>query len=174
MRTRSIFPVVLLGSLLGASCTPSPVTVDMNFPTIASFMHSDQGRLRVFRLEAPVARDPDAGVDSENELGSCPELLDGLPTMSFPSDLELVFDSGLTNACDFYNGLGVPEFGEGPHAYVLEMRASTGIILQGCSVGEVFVDAPNVRIELYPTDEYDSVIDMPVSGSPASRCSGEM
>lgn len=161
MRTRSILPVVLLLTApFSASCAPSPVTVDMNFPTIASFMHTQQGRLRVFRLG--------------DDLGRCPELLDGLPTMSFPSDLELAFDSGLTNVCEFRSGLGVPEFGEGPHAYVVEMRASTGIILQGCRVGEVYVDAPPVRIELYPTDEYDSVIDMPVSGSPASRCSGEM
>ncbi len=160
MRTRSIVPVVFVAAVLGASCAPSPVTVDMNFPTIAAFMHTQQGRLRVFRLG--------------EDLGRCPELLDGLPTMSFPSDLELVFDSELTNVCAFRSGLAVPEFGEGPHAYVVEMQTASRIILQGCRVGEVYVDAPPVRIELYPTDEYDTVIDMPVSGTPASRCSGEM
>lgn len=155
MRTRALrLLAVVLGALLGASCAPSPVIVEMNFPTTAAFNHSEQGRLRVFRLE------PD-------ELGLCPQLLDGLPTSSFPSSVEQVFDSELTSVCVFEEGSSIPEFGQGPHAYLVEMRsASNDLILSGCRVAEVYAGAPNVRIELHPTDAY------PTTAAPAARCGG--
>jgi hypothetical protein len=140
-------------AVLLASCAPSPVIVEMNFPTTAAFNHAEQGRLRVFRL-----------VD---DLGICPQLLDGLPTSSFPSDVEQVFDSELTSVCIFQDGATIPEFGQGPHAYLVEMRsASNDLILSGCRVAEVYAGAPNVRIELHPTDAY------PTGDAPAARCGG--
>lgn len=153
MRTRAL-PILLLTALAGASCAPSPVIVEMNFPTTAAFNHSEQGRLRVFRL-------------TTEQLGACPELLDGLPTSNFPTAIEQVFDSELTSVCVFQSGSSVPEFGEGPHAYLVEMRsASNDLILSGCRVAEVYVGAPNVRVELHPTDAY------PTTEAPAARCGG--
>lgn len=160
MRTRSSFSALsaLLGpvaALLASSCAPAAVIVEMNFPTTAAFNHSEQGRLRIFRLQ------PD-------ELGACPRLLDGLPTANFPSEIELAFDSELTSVCAFQGGAGVPELEQGPHAYVVEMRsASNDLILTGCRIGEVYAGAPNVRVELHPTDQY------PTTEAPASRCGGE-
>ncbi|MDQ3037435.1 MAG: hypothetical protein M3Y87_33885 [Myxococcota bacterium] len=155
MRTRSFFALVAPAvAVLGASCAPAAVIVEMNFPTTAAFNHSEQGRLRIFRLQ------PD-------ELGVCPALLDGLPTSNFPSDIELAFDSELTSVCAFREGAGVPELEEGPHAYVVEMRsASNDLILTGCRIGEIYAGAPSVRVELHPTDQY------PTTTAPASRCGG--
>jgi hypothetical protein len=148
----------LFAALGGMSCAPSEVKVEMNFPTTAAFMHSEQGRLRVFRL-------------TQDDLGICPELLDGLATANFPARAELAFDSQLASACSFLQGAEVTGIGEGPHAYLAEMRsASNELILQGCRVGEIYVDAPDLRVELQPTNAYDAVRDMPVSGSPMSRC----
>lgn len=141
---------------LAPGCAPSPVTVDMNFPTTAAFNYSDQGRLRIFAIGA-------------DELGICPDLLDGLPTSSFPS--EPVFDSQLTSVCAFRDAMGLPELGEGPHAFLVEMRSSSNdLILQGCAIGEVYAGAPNVRVPLHPTDAYAALL----STAPPSRCGGAM
>ncbi len=150
--------VFLFFALFATSCAPSEVKVDMNFPTTAAFMHSEQGRLRVFRL-------------MQSDLGICPELLDGVSTANFPSRAQLAFDSELASVCSFLQSADVPGIGEGPHAYLAEMRsASNEVILQGCRVGEIYVDAPDVRIELQPTNAYDAVRGMPVTGTPMSRC----
>lgn len=155
MKNHLVFTAVLLFSL---SCAPSEVRVEMNFPTTAAFMHSEQGRLRVFRL-AP------------DDLGICPELLDGLATASFPVRAQLAFDSQLASACAFLQSAEVAGIGEGPHAYLVEMRsASNDLILTGCRVGEIYADAPDLRVELQPTAAYDAVRDMPVVGNPMSRC----
>lgn len=148
----------LFTALSSMSCAPSEVKIEMNFPTTAAFMHSEQGRLRVFRL-------------MQSDLGVCPELLDGLSTANFPVRAQLAFDSGLAGACLFLQGAEVSGIDEGPHAYLVEMRsASNDLILQGCRVGEIYVDAPDLRVELQPTNAYEAVRNMPVTGTPMSRC----
>jgi hypothetical protein len=155
MKTRWL---LWLAAFCAASCAPSEVKVEMNYPTTAAFMHSEQGRLRVFRV-------------GSSDLGICPELLDGLLTSSFPARAELAFDSQLASACTFYRGAEVSGIGEGPHAYLVEMRsASNDLILHGCRIGEIYVEALDLLIELQPTAAYDALRDLPVSGTPMSRC----
>lgn len=150
---RRFLPALLLA--IASACAPSPVTVDLNFPNTDAFMRSEQVRLRVFPLSA-------------DELGVCPALLDGLPTGAFPIDP--VFDSQLTSVCAVRGGLELPELGEGPHAYVVEVQSATTRILQGCTIGEIYVDAPDVVVALHPTMDFDQVT--PVPGTPDSLCAG--
>jgi hypothetical protein len=153
---RALAPLALLAA---AGCSPSPVIVEAGFPTQTSFLHSEQGRLRIFRL-------------GPDELGLCPELLDGVAMSRFV--LEPVYDSGLQDGCWFYEGAALPELGGGPHAFVIEMRsAGSGVILQGCALGEVVADAGTIRVELHPTTGYDAALaETPVTGTAATRCGG--
>ena len=141
-----------------AACSPEPVRVEVNFPNAAAFVNSEQGRLRIFPLD-------------RDQLGLCPALLEGLPATNFP--VPFLYDSDLRNRCEFRAGIDVPEFGGGPHAYVLEMRSSTNdVILTGCTVGEVYSGAGEIRVELYPTAGYAPLLTMPVPGTPESVCGG--
>ncbi|WP_053238608.1 hypothetical protein [Sandaracinus amylolyticus] len=147
---------LLLASLLLGACAPSPVTVDVNFPTTEAFMRSEQARVLVFPLES-----------TTEQLGACPQLLDELPTQSF--SIEPVYDSDLRSVCAIRGGMSLPEFGEGPHAYVVEIfSAGNRRILQGCSIGEIYVDGPDVQVQLHPTMDFDAATAAP--GTPESYC----
>lgn len=151
---------------VAGACAPSPVTVDLNFPNTDAFMRSEQARLRVFRL-SPDPDDPRA--DAMTGLGACPTLLDALQTAAFP--IEPVFDSQLTSVCALRGGLELPELEEGPHAYLVEVQAATTRrILSGCTVAEVFVDAPDIVVALHPTQDFDEAT--PAPGTPDSLCQG--
>ncbi|UJR84773.1 hypothetical protein [Sandaracinus amylolyticus] len=145
---------LLIASLLLGACAPSPVTVDVNFPTTDAFMRSEQARVLVFPL-------------TQDQLGACPQLLDELPTQSF--SIEPVFDSDLTSVCAIRGGMSLPEFEQGPHAYVVEIfSAGNRRILQGCSIGEVYVDGPDVQVQLHPTMDFEAATAAP--GTPESFC----
>ena len=145
---------LLIASLVLGACAPSPVTVDVNFPTTDAFMRSEQARVLVFPL-------------TREQLGACPQLLDELPTQSF--SIEPVYDSDLTSVCAIRGGLSLPEFEQGPHAYVVEVFSmGNRRILQGCSIGEVYVDAPNIQVQLHPTMDFDAATAAP--GTPESYC----
>jgi hypothetical protein len=155
--------LVALSTPLASACAPSPVTVELSFPNTDAFMRSEQARLRVFPL------DPSPDAPWQRGLGACPALLDGLPTNSFPVDP--AFDSQLTSVCAMRSGLELPDLGEGPHAYVIEVQAATTRrILQGCTVAEVYVDAPDIVVALHPTPDFDESTAAP--GTPDSLCRG--
>lgn len=155
MRRLPSAAILAITASLAGACAPEPVIVDLNFPNTDAFMRSEQARLRVFPL-------------TPDQLGLCPTLLDGLPTEAFP--VEPVFDSQLTSVCAVRGGLELPDLGEGPHAYVVEVQSTTVRILQGCTVAEVYVDAPDVVISLHPTQDFDDATAL--SGTPESRCQG--
>jgi hypothetical protein len=155
-RVLSLAALLLAGSL-SLGCESAPVLLELNFPTTTAFMISEQGRVRIFTL-------------GEGQLGLCPQLLEALPTSSFP--LPATHDSGLTDACALRDGLALPTF-EGPHAYLVEMRnTSNELVLRGCTVAELWAGAPDVRVELYPTDAYAAAAAMPPGGTPETRCGG--
>lgn len=151
-----------IGSLLSlamlalAGCAPSPVTVELNFPTSSAFLHSTTGRLLAFPLTA-------------DQLGICPELLANLAASSFP--LDPVYDSELVDVCDFRGGMQLPEL-VGPHAYLVEVRSESMLILAGCSIGEVFAGAETIEVALQPTDASEELLSMPTTGTPDTRCGG--
>ncbi len=152
-----------LGALfmLVAGCAPTPVDVQVGFPSLETFLYSDFGRLVVYEL------DPQEG------LGSCPAILDGIEAGDFGS-VEL--DSGWQPICTFRNGgVQLPHVPQGPHAYVVVARDEANtILLSGCRVAEAYEGAPAVMLELYPTAEYaDATEGRPLScGSAEEKCSG--
>lgn len=147
--------LALFAAPTASACSPSPVAVDLNFPNTDAFMRSEQARIRVFPL-------------TEDQLGLCPTLLDGLPTGAFA--VEPAFDSQLTSVCAIRGAIELPELGEGPHAYLVEVQAASRRILQGCTVAEVYVDAPDIVIALHPTQDFAVATALP--GTPESRCQG--
>lgn len=122
-----------------AGCAPDPVVVELAFPTESAFVQSRQGRVIVFPL-------------AEDELGICPELLHQLEASRFP--IEPVFDSEPVDVCELRAALRLPELAQGPHAYLVEVRNESAIILQGCAIGEVFTGAGTIRVDLHPTDVF--------------------
>lgn len=146
--------IALLSLVLLGACAPDAVTIDVNFPTTEAFMKSEQARLLVFPLEG-------------TQLGVCPRLLDELTTQSF--SIEAVYDSGLISVCALRGGTSLPDIGEGPHAYVVEVSSSSNRrILQGCSIGEIYVGAPAVQVALHPTTDYAMAATAP--GTPDALC----
>jgi hypothetical protein len=147
-------------------CAPRPVTVDLNFPNADAFMRSHQARLRVFQLDPSVDGNGDGTPD---QLGICPELLAGLRTAGF--SIVPVYDTGLHDVCEFRGNMPLPALDGGPHAFLVDVRsADDNIILRGCRIGEVYVDAPDIVVELHPTSEYAATTPLP--GTPESRCRG--
>jgi hypothetical protein len=157
MRASLLLALALALLPVAGGCAPEAVSVELNFPTEAAFLHATQGRIRVFAVQ-------------DDDLGACPELLEGVSTSGF-GELEPAYDSALQPSCTFLAGLALPEL-VGPHAYVVEMRAANDLILVGCRVAEVYAGAETIRVELHPTDGYATYIDEPITGTPASACGG--
>lgn len=131
-----------LAAALATACAPSPVEVDLSFPSRDTFLYSDFARLRVYE------------VDFEMTTEDCPVILDRLDGGEMG---EPVLDSDWLPVCEFRAG-GV-SFGDvppGPHAYVVHARDSANqVILTGCRVAEVYEDAPSVEVQMFPTGDYE-------------------
>ena len=138
-RLLAAISVALVALALGG-CAPAPVTVELGFPTESAFVQARQGRVIVFPL-------------AEDELGICPELLHQLEASRFP--IEPVFDSELVDVCELRAALRLPELAPGPHAYLVEVRNESALILQGCAIGEVYTGAGAIRVDLHPTEDFD-------------------
>jgi len=146
-----------LSLALLAGCANEPVTVELGFPSQETFLHSEIARVMVF----------DLGSDA---LGTCPELVsDAISGSGSPA-----LDSGNVLVCDLFDGgVQFDEIGEGPKAFVaIASNASNDPLLGGCTVAEIYADAPRVVVSLYPTSEYESggVPDMPSYSSVAEKC----
>jgi hypothetical protein len=149
-----------LAVVLGlAGCATDPVTLDLNFPSNETFLHSEQARIVVF----------DVGPGG---LGDCPvllgEVLAGAPF------IPPIHDTGRVSVCNFRNGgvtVGAPA--EGPLAWIAVIEdASNTPLLTGCTIAEVYADAPAILIHLYPTDEYrTAVTGPPRDSSIEAKCS---
>ena len=131
----------LAALFLATGCAPTPVDVQVGFPSLETFLYAEFGRLVVYEL------DPQEG------LGACPAILDGIEAGDFGS---VDLDSGWQPICSFRNGgVQLPHVPAGPHAYVVVARdESNTILLSGCRVAEAYEGAPSVMLELYPTPEY--------------------
>ncbi|HEY8429247.1 MAG TPA: hypothetical protein VIL20_12760 [Sandaracinaceae bacterium] len=124
-----------------AGCAPTPVDVQLGFPSLDTFLHSDFGRLLVYE------------VDPQSGLGDCPLLIDAVERRAFGDP---VLDSDWQPICAFRNGgVRFADVPPGPHAYVVVARdESNAILLSGCRVAEVYEGAPTVVVELFPTENY--------------------
>ena len=130
-----------LAAALLASCAPTPVEVDLTFPSRETFLYSDFGRLLVYEVE----------LDAPDQ--SCPALLNEVAADRFGAP---VFDSDWTPVCDFREGgIALDDVPPGPHAYVVLTRDdSNNRLLAGCRVGEAYEGAPAVSVALFPTPTY--------------------
>lgn len=158
MKERSTIAIL---AILLAACGPTPVEVDLAFPREENFLYSDFGRLLVYTVDP----DADAG------LGVCPALLEQVNAGSFG---EPIFDSDPQPICAFTNGgIAFDDMPAGPHAYVaLASDEGNRVLLTGCRVAEVYADAPQVEVFMYPTLEYTSAIQgrTLTCGDAAAKC----
>ena len=125
---------------LCAGCGADPVAVELNFPSQETFLQSDFARVRVFDLA------PDG-------LGDCPALL-AAATVGTDGPTPPSHDSNNVDVCDAFGGIAFDEIGEGPKAFVATTSASNMVILAGCTVGEVYADAPTIVVHLEMTSAY--------------------
>lgn len=132
-------------SLLGvAGCANEPVTMELNFPSKETFLQSEFARVRVFDLR-------------EDELGICPSLVG--QAISGAGGHVAALDSQNVAVCDARNGgIRFDEVSEGPKAFVATASRSNQVILAGCTIAEVYADAPVVVIRLAPTARYATVV----------------
>ena len=131
---------------LAAGCAPTPVEVDLAFPSRDTFLYSDFGRLLVYE------------VDLEQPAQDCPGLIEAL------SDGEVgdpVLDTDWSEICGFRDpGVRFDSIPPGPHAYVVLARdEANNLLLTGCRVAEAYEGAPTVRVRMFPTNDYDGATD---------------
>jgi hypothetical protein len=123
---------------LGA-CTNDPLTLELNFPSTEAFLYSEQARVLVFELGTAT-------------LGDCPALVaeslagSTSPARTIPKHPVCDYEGG---------GVSLGDVGEGPMAWVAVVEdGSSRAILAGCTVAEVYADAPDVVIHLAQTSQY--------------------
>lgn len=132
-------------ALLLLGCAPTPVDVQVGFPSLETFLYSDFGRLAVYEL------------DPEEGLGDCPALLSRIGASGFG---EATLDSGWQPICAFRSGgVQFAHVPPGPHAYVAVARDEANtLLLTGCRVAEAYAGAPPVDLELFPTRDYREAV----------------
>lgn len=129
-----------------AGCAPTPVDVQIGFPSTETFLYSEFGRLFVYEL------------DAETGLGECPTLLEAVGRGALGDP---VLDSSWQPICSFRSGgVSFAHVPPGPHAYVAVARdQSNTILLSGCRIAEAYEGAPPVQLELFPTSAYARAVD---------------
>lgn len=130
-------------ALCAGGCSPDPVIVDLNFPSQETFLQSQFARVRVFDL-------------AQDELGRCPTLVG--ESISATTATVPVHDSDNVDVCDAFGGIAFDEIGEGPKAFVVTTSTMNEVILAGCTVAEVYADAPTVPVHLAMTPRYSIAV----------------
>ncbi|MFK7989828.1 MAG: hypothetical protein AB8I08_27665 [Sandaracinaceae bacterium] len=129
-----------------AGCAPTPVDVEMSYPSRDTFLFSDFGRLLVYEVE----------LDAPAE--NCPALLEDISAGEFGAP---IYDSDWTAVCDFRaGGVGLDSVPPGPHAYVgITRDESNNLLLAGCRIAEAYEGAPAVEVRLFPTPTYHDAVE---------------
>jgi hypothetical protein len=147
-RAGGVIAVAALAVAVG--CGSEPVTLELNFPSQETFLYSEQAEVLAFPVGA-------------SGLGECPRLLAEVSAGS-PSETAAV-ETGAQPVCRFRSGgVTVDSVEEGPHAWVavVEDGANTPL-LRGCTIAEVYADAPRIVIHLFMTDEYRTAATAPLA-----------
>lgn len=137
---RSVAPLLVALVVAAGGCANEPVTVELGFPSQETFLQTEIARVMVFDL-------------GSGSLGDCPSLVTEATRGSASPGL----DSGNVLVCDLFDGgVQFDEIGEGPKAFVaVASNASNVPLLSGCTVAEIYADAPRVVVSLAPTPEYN-------------------
>lgn len=156
-----VISVVILVCLLPC-CRPDPVPIELEFPSTDTFLYSELGQLTVFSV-------------TRGELGECPSLVE--ESLAGSLTRTPVIDTGERSICGFCNGgASYDDVAEGPRAFVMVVRdASNTPLLAGCTMGEVYEEAPSIVINLFITPEYSAVAAAgpPPFSDPIRKCGGE-
>jgi hypothetical protein len=136
MRQRAKACLVLLALAL-ASCSSPTVSLSIGFPSNEAFL---------------VTTGIDIQIVPMDDLDQCATLLSAAiqSTDIHPSISSL----GLV-PCTVRSGTTLPDPGSGAHAYVVLGRATNGVILGGCTVGDAYPGAPPIEVDLFPTRTSD-------------------
>lgn len=121
-----------------AGCASPTVSLSIGFPSQEAFLVTNNIDVQAFALEG--------------DLDQCPSLLTsavrGTGVTASSESLGLV-------PCDVRSGITLPDPGGGGHAFVVLGRATNGVILGGCAIGEAYPGAPPIQVDLYPTSTAD-------------------
>ena len=140
------------------ACAAPTESMTLDFPSRDTFVRSENAEVYVI----PLAPD---------DLDACPRLLaeaevSGLDAMS----------TGATSVCDFQAGaVSYPDVPEGAVAYVAVARSVAGqVLLSGCTIRNVYLDEPELRMVLVPTATYRSEFEgaPPETCTAAAKCGG--
>lgn len=155
----TLWLTTLLGCALGlAGCSGPTVTLSLGFPSQEAFLVTSSIDIQIVPLG--------------DDLDQCATLLGdavrGTDIHATSSSLGLV-------PCDVLHGAQLPDPGGGANAFVVLGRATNGVILGGCAVGEAYPGSPPIQIDLFPTTTmaYDMAVTAvhPAPGSTADqRC----
>ena len=135
-RALALIAVCVLGTV---GCAPDPVRVEVIFPSEETFLVTQLVRIRAFEA------DP-------NDLGLCPTLVNEVVT---GTPREAVINGPPLRACTVREGgFSVEDVPPGPLAWVATAETVSTRLLAGCTVAEVYADAPTIDIDLFMTSDY--------------------
>jgi hypothetical protein len=125
---------MLVAALGIAGCASPTVSLSIGFPSQEAFLVTTSLDLEIVPLGG--------------NLDQCATLLNdavqGVDVGASSSSLGLV-------PCEVRAGAQLPDPGDGGHAFIVIGRATNGVILGGCSVGEAYPGAPPIQVDLFPT-----------------------
>ena len=135
---RGVIPWI---AALAIGCSGESVTLELNFPSQATFVRVDMVEVYAVPL-------------GPQERGRCPEL-----TMQAEAETlhDFDMDSGAQPACDLLGraGLELPRSPPGLHAYIAVAREGASALLSGCEVEDLEATrSARIPITLAITDEY--------------------
>lgn len=130
---------------MATGCGSGVTELELNFPSLETFLYSSFGRVQVYDL-------------TPAEVGLCPTLI--RQSMRGTPSRAAIRDSGDQPVCEFRNGgVAFSEISEGPKAFVAMVSdASNRTLLTGCSVAEVYDEAAPIVIRLYMSDQYSTAV----------------
>ncbi len=146
------FMLILFSSslLLMSGCeSAAPVVIELNFPSVSTFLYSEFARIQAFNL-------------NEEEIGDCPNLI-GRARGGTAAVVDAYLDSGSLPICYFrLQGVTFEHIDQGPKAYVAlvwDASEPKALLLIGCTVGEAYENAPPIKITLHMSDDYISAVE---------------
>lgn len=136
-------PLLCICFALG--CAPDANELELNFPSLDTFLYASFARVQVFDV-------------SPSELGLCPTLVGQAVRAS--TSRPATYDTGEVPVCDFrHGGVTFDDVGSGPKAFVAVVSdASNRVLLAGCSMSEIYENSPEISIRLFMTDRYHEAV----------------
>jgi hypothetical protein len=160
MKRALLFVTPLAGMFAISSCSGPTVPLSLGFPSNEAFLVTTSIDIEIVPLGestdqcAPLLGNAIQGTDvhaSISALGLAP--------------------------CDVLHGITLPDPGSGAFAYIVLGRATNGVILAGCRVGDAYPGAPAIEVDLYPTTTaaYSTAVTaahLAPGSTAAQRCGG--